>query len=370
VRKYDEATDDEDERAARVAIAAGGTAGHVAPALAVAQRLRERGTAVSFIGGARAEAEMVPAAGFELHRLDLEGLSRTNPAHAARAALRAGAASVRARSLLRALGARAVLGAGGYASGPVGLAALSLRLPLVLTEADSRLGLANRLLAPGARRVCLAFPIAGREGSRYRVTGRPVPFLGGNHMQARARFGVPAERTCIVVFGGSLGARSINEAALHGLGGGDWHVLHIAGRRDYRALADELTRGGRRTGYDLREYLSLEELAWALSAADLVVARAGGSVLEIAAHGVPAILVPYPGAAGEHQLHNARFVEAAGAAVVVPDAELGPERLRAEVGSLLGDAERMAALAASARALARPRAADEVADELLEALAR
>src|SRR4051794_2966566 len=203
----------------RIVIAAGGTAGHVVPALAVAEALRADGTQVAFIGGGRAEAELVPAAGFELHQIAVEGLNRRHPLRAARAAARAVAALPRARSLVRELAPAAVLGGGGYVAGPVGLAALSLRLPLVLTEADGHLGLTNRLLAPFARRVCLPFALPGRDGPRYLVTGRPVPASAGaaDPAAARAHFGIGEGERCIAVFGGSLGARSINTAAVEGL---------------------------------------------------------------------------------------------------------------------------------------------------------
>jgi UDP-N-acetylglucosamine--N-acetylmuramyl-(pentapeptide) pyrophosphoryl-undecaprenol N-acetylglucosamine transferase len=341
----------------------------VVPALAVADALRAEGAQVAFIGGARAEAELVPAAGYELHEIAVEGLSRSHPARAARALALAAAALPRARSLLRSLGAQAVLGAGGYVAGPVGLAAITLRLPLVLSEADSHLGLSNRLLAPHARRVCLAFPLAGREGPRYRVTGRPIGALGAPRAQARARFGVGEGARCVLVFGGSLGARSINLtalAALTPLAGPDLRVLHVCGRRDYAELvARELP-----PQYELIEYLELPDFADALSAADLVLARAGGSVFELAAHGTPAILVPYPHAAADHQSANARWMAQAGAAVVIPDAQLEPERLRGELAALLGDPERLAAMAAAARSIARPEAAREIAGELLAAAAR
>lgn len=344
-------------------IAAGGTAGHVVPALAVASALRAEGAEVEFIGGERAEAQLVPAAGFALRTIRVEGLSRSNPLRALRALALAAAAVVRARALLAASAPDAVMGGGGYVAGPVGLAALTLRIPLVLTEADSHLGLTNRLLAPFARRVCLAFPIAGREGPRYRVTGRPIVAPVQDRQAARRRFGVEPAQTCVLVFGGSLGARSINTAALAALAGRPVRVLHVCGRRDHPELsARELP-----AGYTLLEYLELSQFAEALAAADLVVARAGGSVFEIAAHGVPAILVPYPYASGDHQTNNARWMEQAGAAIVIPDAELGAERLGDVVDALLADRGRMAQMAAAARALARPDAAQAVAGELLEA---
>jgi UDP-N-acetylglucosamine--N-acetylmuramyl-(pentapeptide) pyrophosphoryl-undecaprenol N-acetylglucosamine transferase len=335
----------------------------VVPALAVAEALRAEGAEVSFIGGARAEAQLVPAAGFPLQQIAVEGMSRSHPLKALRALVRAVKATARARRLLRELDPQAVMGGGGYVAGPVGLAALSLRIPLVLTEADSHLGLTNRLLAPFARRVCLAFPIAGRTGARYRLTGRPIPPLAVDRGAARAKLGVPADATCVLVFGGSLGARSINLAAVEAFAEAPFHVLHISGRRDHGELAARVLP----EGYDLRDYLDLADFADALAAADLVVARSGGSVFEISAHGLPAVLVPYPHAAGDHQSANARWMTEAGAAVSIPDGELSAARLAGQVGSLLADRDRLRAMAAASARLSRPQAAGEVAQELLEA---
>jgi len=335
----------------------------VVPALAVADALRAEGAEVAFIGGGRAEAELVPAAGFELRTITVAGLSRGNPLQALRALSLAVVAVRRARSLLRALAPDAVMGGGGYVAGPVGVAALSMRIPLVLTEADSHLGLTNRLLAPFARRVCLAFALPGRDGRRYRVTGRPVAPHEHDRAAARARFGVQPDATCVLVFGGSLGARSINLAAVEAFSGAPFHVLHVSGRRDHPELAARQLP----LDYDLREYLPLGDFADALAAADLVVARSGGSVFEIAAYGLPAVLVPYPHAAADHQRANARWMADAGAAVVIDDAELTARRLGGEVADLLADRRRLAAMAAAARGLARPDAARDVAQELLEA---
>jgi UDP-N-acetylglucosamine--N-acetylmuramyl-(pentapeptide) pyrophosphoryl-undecaprenol N-acetylglucosamine transferase len=357
--------------APRVVIAAGGTAGHVVPALAVADALRAEGAAVSFIGAEdRAEAELVPAAGYEIDLLRVRGLDRRNPVRAAGAARLAAAAVPAARRALRDRGAEAVVGGGGYVAGPAGLAALSLRLPLVLTEADRHLGLTNRVLARRARRVCLAFPIAGREGERYLVTGRPVPaaIVGADRDRARERFGIAAETRCLLVFGGSQGARSINLCALDAFAGAaaadrDFHVLHISGRRDYPAALERL--GGARR-YTLLAYEP--DLGDALAASDLVLARAGGSIFEIAAAGRPSILVPYPYAAARHQHANAEWMAEAGAAVVVEDSELDPARLRGIAGELLADDERLREMAAAAAGRARPDAARRIAAEVLAAI--
>jgi UDP-N-acetylglucosamine--N-acetylmuramyl-(pentapeptide) pyrophosphoryl-undecaprenol N-acetylglucosamine transferase len=347
----------------RVLIAAGGTAGHVVPALAVADELRSRGADVVWLGGERSEADLVPAAGYPLHQIAVKGLSRSNPLAAARAAALAGRASAHAARVLRAERPDAVFGGGGYVAGPAGVAAVLRRVPLVLSEADSVLGLTNRLLARFAKRVCLAFPIPGRDGPRYRVTGRPVPPPATDRAAARADFGVGEDEELVLVFGGSLGARSINMAAVEAFAGAPFHVLHVSGQRDHA----ELLAGGLPRDYDLRAYLPLVDFADALAAADLVVARSGGSVFEIAAHARPAVLIPYPHAAGDHQNANARWMADAGAAVVIPDPELTAARLGGEVAALLSDRRRLAGMASAAAALARPDAARDIARELLEA---
>lgn len=347
------------------------------PALAVADALRAEGADVSFLGArGRLEAELVPAAGYEVDLLDVRGLDRGNPLKAVGAVALAARAVPAARRILRERGVDAVMGGGGYVAGPGGLAALRLGLPLVLTEADRHLGLANRLLARRATRVCLAFAIPGLEGERYVVTGRPVPaaILAADRAAARERFGIGADRRCLLVFGGSQGARSINLAALDAFAGPegttgaaairDFHVLHIAGHRDYATARQRLEAAGGVGDYTLLEYEP--SLADALAACDLVLARSGGSIFELAAAGRPAILVPYPHAAADHQQANAEWMAEAGAAVVIADADLDGEAVARTSRELLGDGGRLQAMAGASAALARPDAAERVASEILE----
>jgi UDP-N-acetylglucosamine--N-acetylmuramyl-(pentapeptide) pyrophosphoryl-undecaprenol N-acetylglucosamine transferase len=339
--------------------------------MAVADELRASGAEVSFLGTReRIEAELVPAAGYEIDFIEVRGIDRRNPLRAARAGFEALGAVGASRKVLRRRQADVVMGGGGYVAGPAGLAAALTRTPLVLTEADSHLGLANRLLARRARRVCLAFPIAGREGGPYLVTGRPVPsaVLEGNRAAARERFGIAADARCLLVFGGSQGARSINLAVIEAFAerdGRDFHVLHIAGRRDYEELERRLAAAPNRDRYTLLDYEP--NLGDALAAADLVVARSGGSIFEVVAAGRPAVLIPYPFATGDHQTANAEWMRAAGAASVITDAELIAERLQAEVTPVLEDSAQLEAMATAARGLAKPDAARRIADEVLEA---
>jgi UDP-N-acetylglucosamine--N-acetylmuramyl-(pentapeptide) pyrophosphoryl-undecaprenol N-acetylglucosamine transferase len=349
----------------------------VVPAIAVADALRAEGATVSFAGGERAEAELVPAAGYEIDRLNVEGISRTNPLKAAHAVAKAAASLGTASRVLRRRRADAVLGGGGYAAGPVGLAAVLRGTPLVLTEADSHLGLTNRLLAPRARRVCLAFPIAGRQGGRYLVTGRPVPaaILGADRNQARGRFHIAPDDRCLLVFGGSQGARSLNLCALDAFVGDaaappsrDYHVIQIAGHRDYSLARQRLDAAVGVERYTLLEYEPT--LADPLAACDLVLARAGGSGFELAAAGRPAILVPYPHATARHQDANAAWMSEAGAAVVIDDPELDPGTLVRTLDDLFADAQRLERMSAASRALARPDAAERIAEQVLDAARR
>jgi UDP-N-acetylglucosamine--N-acetylmuramyl-(pentapeptide) pyrophosphoryl-undecaprenol N-acetylglucosamine transferase len=350
----------ERRRELRCLIAAGGTAGHVLPSLAVAEALERRGARVTFAGSPdRLEARLVPEAGFELDTFRIAGFTRRPSPALARAVLLAGRAPRACSRILSARRPHVVLGGGGYVAGPMVVAAARRRIPAAVMEADAHLGLANRLAAPFARRVFLSFPIAGRDGAKYRVTGRPIPARSRatSREVGRRAFDLPSEGPVLLVFGGSLGARLLNELAIDAFAADGPAVLHLCGTRDYDALLPRVCRP------DYRLVAFTEEFGAALGSADLVLARAGGSVWELAAAGTPAVLVPGEFATADHQAKNARFFETGGGAVVVPEAEIGrvPELLR----SLLGDTTRLAEMAAAMRRLARPDAADEIAEELI-----
>jgi UDP-N-acetylglucosamine--N-acetylmuramyl-(pentapeptide) pyrophosphoryl-undecaprenol N-acetylglucosamine transferase len=340
-------------------IAAGGTAGHVLPSLAVAEALSARGAAVAFAGSPdRIEARLVPAAGFELETFRVSGL----PRRPGRALLRSLWVDARAPlacvEILRRRRPEVVLGGGGYVAGPMVAAARLVGIPAVLTEADAHLGLANRLAAPFAGRVFLAYPIDGLEAPKYRVVGRPLPArsLAVDGQNSRSRFGLPPDGPVVLVFGGSQGARALNEAAIAAFAADGPAVLHLCGERDYPSLRDKVSRAG----YRLLAFT--DDFGAALAAADLVVARAGGSVWEVAAAGKPALLVPYPRATADHQAKNAAYFERGGGAVVVPEERL---ELRREVDALLRDPARLRRMHEAMLSLARPGAADAVAEEML-----
>jgi UDP-N-acetylglucosamine--N-acetylmuramyl-(pentapeptide) pyrophosphoryl-undecaprenol N-acetylglucosamine transferase len=252
-----------------------------------------------------------------------------------------------------------VLGAGGYVAGPMVYAAWRHRILAALTEADAHLGLANRLAAPFARRVFLAYPIEGRTGPKYRVVGRPVPRVERvSREEGRRRFGLPDDSPVLLVFGGSQGALAVNEAAVDTFGASGPAVLHLCGERYEAELRPRVARA------DYRLLPWTDDFDEALAACDLVFARAGGSIWEVAAAGRPAVLVPSPNVTADHQTKNARYFEEGGGAVVVPESEIGrvPEVIR----SLLGDERRREEMGRAMLALARPNAADVIADELID----
>jgi UDP-N-acetylglucosamine--N-acetylmuramyl-(pentapeptide) pyrophosphoryl-undecaprenol N-acetylglucosamine transferase len=328
----------------------------VLPALAVAESLRARGASVTFVSNR--DSRLVREAGLELDVLPVQGFERRPGLALARALGIAAAAVPISLRILRRRRPDVVLGGGGYVAGPVVLAAGLLRIPAALTEADAHLGLANRLAAPFAVRVFCAFPLEGRGGGKYRVVGRPLPARSRPvpRAEARRRFELPDDGPVVLVFGGSQGARRLNEAAVAAFAADGPPVLHLAGERDYELLAPRVGRS------DYRLLPFTDAFGAALAASDLVVARAGGSVWEIAAAGKPALLVPYPHATADHQAKNARYFERAGGAIVVPEAELD---LRRQVEELLADGDRRERMGDAMLRLARPDAADVVAEEVI-----
>jgi UDP-N-acetylglucosamine--N-acetylmuramyl-(pentapeptide) pyrophosphoryl-undecaprenol N-acetylglucosamine transferase len=315
---------------------------------------------VTFAGSPdRAEARLVPDAGYELDTFSISGLPRRPGADLARALVRVARAPIACRRILDRRRPDVVLGGGSYVGGPMVVAAASRHIPAALTEADAHLGLANRLAAPLARRVFLSFPIPGRDGEKYEVTGRPIPARNRPlpREEGRRRFELPLDRPVLLVFGGSLGSRPLNELAVESFAATGPAVLHLCGQRDYDSLRGRVQR----EDYRLLPYT--DDFGAALGAADLALSRAGGSVWELAAAGLPALLVPWPGAAADHQSANARHFEHSGGVVVVPEVELG--RASDVVRSLLGDPRRLGAMRQAMLAVARPGAAETIARELI-----
>jgi UDP-N-acetylglucosamine--N-acetylmuramyl-(pentapeptide) pyrophosphoryl-undecaprenol N-acetylglucosamine transferase len=315
---------------------------------------------VTFAGSPdRVEARLVPEAGYPFDSFRISGLPRRPGPSLVRALGRALAAPRACAKILKARQPDVVLGGGGYVAGPMVYAASRRGIPTALMEADAHVGLANRLAAPFAERVFLSFPVEGKGRPKYKVTGRPIPARSRpvSRAEARRRFGLPASGPVLVVVGGSQGSRSLNELTVESFAAAGPAVLHLSGERDYESLR----RRVKRPDYVLVAFT--DDFGPALSAADLAIARAGGSVWELAAAGRPAILVPYPFATGDHQAKNAAYFERAGGVITVLETELGhvPDIAR----SLLGDPDRLTEMSEAMLRVAKPNAADEIAEELI-----
>lgn len=358
-------------------VAGGGTAGHVLPALAIAEALvaagHPRGT-IHMAGSVRGlEAKLYPEAGFPVTLLPGRGIERKLSLQNVRSAFALLKAFTQAWRLVGKLRPKVIVSVGGYASLAVGLTAAVRRVPVVVAEQNAAPGAANRWVGRFAKACAVSFPDTALP--RAVVTGNPVrpeiAAIDRSHdtEAARHKLDVYPGRRVVLVMGGSLGALRINKAVLSALprwaSRTDLHVRHVVGRRDWDLLAGPDAEPPLPPGAPLR-YQAVQyedDMATALAAADLVVCRAGSSTcFELLATGLPSVLVPSPNVTADHQNANARHMVAMGAAVVIADRDLDGERLVAEVdGLLFGDPERLRAMSVAARAAARPHAAQDIA---------
>lgn len=344
-------------------IMAGGTGGHVFPALAVAAVLRARGCAVHWLGTRRGiEARLVPQQDYPITFLKVRGLRGKRLWARVSGAFGLLAAGIQALAVVRRIRPQVVVGFGGYVAGPGGLAARLLGIPLVIHEQNAVAGTTNRLLTRWATRVLTGFP-GVLPGAVH--TGNPLRAeIAGLADAAKA---CAADRVHLLVLGGSLGARALNHAvpaALARLPAAERPLVRHQCGADH---LDAARAAYRAAGIEAEVVPFIDDMAAAYRWADLAICRAGAlTVAELAAAGLPAILVPFPHAIDDHQYHNGQWLAQAGAALLIREAELDPPRLAVALDALLGDAARRAAMAAGARALALPAAARVVADACLE----
>ncbi len=356
-------------------IAGGGTAGHVHPALAIADELVRRGyeaQSVHFIGSERGlEKTVVPEHGYPLTLLPGRGIVRRLSVENLRSGLALGKALVMAVRALRRMRPNVLISVGGYASAPAAVAARLVGVPVVVMEQNAVPGAANRLASKWAKACAVSFdgtdlPNAVHTGNPARSDVATVN-RARDRSASRAALGVSGNRRLVVVFGGSLGARSINKAVVGALPAiadrPDLSIRHIVGSRDWDDYGNNERLGS-------LEYVSIEyeqAMHHVYGAADLLVCRAGAtSVAEIALTGTPAVLIPLPGAPGDHQTLNARALSDREGAVLVPDGEMTSERLVELIDELAGDVERLQAISTAARTQGRPDAASLIADLVME----
>ena len=344
----------------RAVLAGGGTGGHVIPALAIAHELRDLYSAeVMFIGTSRGiETRLVPAAGFELRLVEVGALKKVSLAKRVATMTALPTAIFRSRKILSEFRPDVVIGVGGYASGPAMLAAAISRIPTLAFEPNVVPGLANRIMAPIVSSAAVHFEETRRYFRRCQLTGVPV---------RRAFFNLPPKPAgsppTLLVFGGSQGAHAINAAMMNALATLSEQVpgiqlVHQTGERDYNdAQAAYL-----RSRAHAEVFPFIEDMPGMFARADLIVCRSGAStVAEVTAAGKPAIFIPFPHAADDHQLRNAEALERAGAAVLIAEKDLTGERLVAAVRELLGDSDRLARMSEASRRLSHPDAARQIA---------
>ncbi len=343
----------------RAVIAGGGTGGHVIPALAIAHELRERYHAeITFIGTARGiETRLVPKAGYALQLIQVGALKNVSLATRLKTLLDLPNAIVDAWRIIADLRPEIVIGVGGYASGPGMLAAALTGRPTLAFEPNVVPGFANRVIAPLVSAAAVHFEETCHYFRRCHLTGVPV---------RRAFFDIPPRRggsPTLLVFGGSQGASAINHTVMECLpvllrAVPDLHVIHQTGERDYQEAQRVYLEAG--VSAEITQFI--EQMPEAFRRADLLVCRSGAStVAEVAAAGKPAVFIPFPHAADDHQRRNAEALQHAGAALLLPEAELNAERLAAAITSLLKDRLRLASMSQAARALAHPDAARQIA---------
>ena len=375
------------DRGPRVLIAAAGTGGHVFPGLALARTLKELepGSVVRFAGTSRGiENQAVPAAGFPLDLLPILPLSRRLSVESVLSPLAAVAGAAAALRLLRRHRIEVVAGMGGYVTLPVAVAARIAGVPVVLHEQNAIPGIANRLAARFARAVALGVADAAEAFKTVRTitVGNPVrpelARLDRNRLRelGQKELGLDPERATLFAFGGSQGARRLNEALIEATP--HWtrperiQILHACGRRDESEVRDAWGRAAPASrGLHVRIEPFVERMDLAYAASDLALSRAGAMTMaELTAAGVPAIVVPLPHATADHQAGNARAVAAGGGAVVIRNDDLTGERLAKVAGPLLDDPERLAKMSLAMASLAFPAAARELAALVLEAAGR
>lgn len=346
----------------RAVIAGGGTGGHVIPALAIARELRECFRAeVLFVGTARGlENRLVPAAGFELRLIEVGALNRVSLATRLRTLTALPRAILGSSQILGQYRPDVVVGVGGYASGPAMLAAALHSLPTLVFEPNVVPGFANRVVAPMVSVAAVQFEQTARSFRRAVVTGVPVRrefFLVPPYSE-------PDHKPKLLVFGGSQGASALNRVILESLPAlqqniPGLHIVHQTGERDY----NEAQGAYLRAGISAEVYPFIDDMPGAFARADLLVCRSGAStVAEVTAAGRPAVFVPFPKAADDHQLRNAEALANVGAAELIVEAELSSDCLVQTLKSLLSDRARLASMAQAARNLAHPRAAQEIAE--------
>ena len=354
----------------RIMISGGGTGGHIYPGLALAEKLKTefKDCEILFVGSKEGmEADIIPREGYQLETIDLEGLPRKISFGLLKAAYKSFRGLFTARKMLKDFEPDVVVGTGGYVSGALLFTAALSKIPTIIHEQNAYPGLTNRLLSKVVDKVALTSSAAKKyfkKQEKLIVTGNPIrpEILATEREQSFKELGFDSSKKLVLVFGGSRGAKSINQATVklyQKFNNSQLQLLHVSGKRDFKTVKEQAQKAGIKNltkgNVIIKAYLY--KMAAALAAADLVVCRAGATALaEITACGLPAVLIPFPHAAENHQEHNARALEEAGAAKVILDSQLNGEKLLATISELLNDSKQLTQMAAASKRLGKPQA--------------
>lgn len=361
----------------RIVLSGGGTAGHINPALALAEVLIQKGHDVYFAGTPEGvEARLVKEAGIPFVAFEAQGFDRSHPASLVSGVTKILASSKKAKAWFKEIKPDVVVGFGGYVCIPVGRAAHSLNIPLVIHEQNSVMGMANKYLSRFAKAVALTYEVSGsvvEDKSKIVVTGNPVrsSVLSATREEGRRALNIPAEKDMLLVFGGSLGARHLNTAMVAMkddlLAFDNLFIMHITGPKEFETVSEQLQLTEEETKrYQVLGYQN--QMGEAMAACDMVISRAGAtSLAEISARAIPAILVPFPFATADHQTTNAQAYVRAGAAFMMADSEVESPAFKELVLNFIGNASARARMVQAAREFETQNAAERLADVVVNA---
>ncbi len=356
----------------RIAIVGGGTGGHIYPGLAIAQDWKDRAEIVFLGQKNKLEGKIIPGAGFNFVSISAAPISRRLSLSLFKTGWNLCRGTIQSLRFLARFRPNLIIGTGGYVAAPALLGALFLKIPIIIHEQNAYPSLTNRLLSRYARAVCISMPPASRHFSRAKevvVTGNPVrsEVLNYDRETAREELKMKKDDRLILVAGGSQGARSVNKAVVRWLKNNEieknWKIVHATGENNYAEVIAYYQKLGVNPGE--KQYLKvvayIKNMGQYLAAADLFVGRSGATtVSEIVARGLPAILIPYPFAAEDHQTANARFLEENGGAIILPDEELEAGKLASLVEELLNDPDRLDKMAKNSAFLGHKNSVEQI----------
>ncbi|MTI94798.1 MAG: undecaprenyldiphospho-muramoylpentapeptide beta-N-acetylglucosaminyltransferase [Firmicutes bacterium] len=364
----------------KILITGGGTGGHVYPGLAIAKEIKalRPDAEILFVGSPRGiEQKVVPREGFPIEFVDVRYFVRKLSMQNLRTVLIAARAYLKAKKIIRRFQPAVVVGTGGYVSGPVVLAATKAKIPTLIQEQNAFPGLTTRLLAARVDKVAVSHKDAVKriaKNATVVITGHPVrgQFFNVSRREGRENLQIKSKQRLVLVVGGSGGAEKLNQVILSAaerlLANPQVRIIHVTGKRYYQWACAELAKLGLPTEtaerYQLVDFL--HDIPFAMAASDLVISRSGGMIHEVAAVGRPALYIPSPNVTDDHQLHNARSMADAGAAILIEEKQLNADILYSEVSSLLTDDSRLESMAANSKKLGKPGAGQRIAKLVLE----